>query len=105
MQSFKSYLTESEIKPLHKVLNPSQMKALRKHPDFHYISGDYGSKIFAKYGPRHSPGLNHFIIANGDPKFRMDIAMTPRGKMYSHEIHKRSDEGWDFIKGGQGSKD
>ena len=102
MLSFKSYLTESEIKPLHKVLNPSQMKALRKHQDFHYIGGDYGSKIFAKYGPRHSPGLNHFIIANGDPKYRMDIAMTPRGKILNHEIHRKTDEGWGFVKAYEG---
>jgi len=102
MLSFKSYLVESEIKPLHDVLSPIQMKALRKHPDFHYIGGMPGSRILAKHGPRHSSGVHHFIIANSDQRHRMDIAMTPRGKILNHEIHRKTPKGWGFVKSVEG---
>ena len=102
MLSFKSYLTESEIKPLHNLLNTGQMKALRKSQDFHYIGGMPGSKIYAKHGSRHSSAVHHFIIANSDQKHRMDIAMTPRGKILNYEIHRKTDEGWGFVKGVEG---
>ena len=108
MKSFKSFMTESsDPKPIGQVMNRAQQISLVKHPDFKtFISGNPGSTLLARHGDRHSPSLHHFVVANKEDgaKYKMEVAMTPRGKYISHDIYKRNEPGgnvWSYVKGDQ----
>ena len=101
MKSFSDFLAEeNEIKPIHQVLNKSQMKSVIKHPDFHtYVGGNLGSTVLARKGENQW----NYSLANweGGAKYRMDVTVHPKGKHFSHTIYKRDDNNpkvWSHVK-------
>ncbi len=114
MLKFKEYLeesttTEHPIGKMHELLNKSQLKTLRKHPDFKtYIDGGQGHSIhfLARHAHTGQPSsvVHRFMVLNAaNPNHRMHVSLGNRGKYYWHEIHKRDDKDentWHHIKSG-----
>ena len=102
MKSFKEFIVEDNTpKEVHEILNKSQMNALRKHQSYNTYVGGPLVKVYAKpdkddSGPSYTRNI---IMTNAKNKHKMHVAITHRGKILSHSIYKKNEEGnWDHIK-------
>ena len=93
----KRKLNENQVKPVHEIMNRSQLKRISRHPDFQvYIRGlhNYNDTVAARHGDHHSEAVNSFVVANaskGAPH-RMHVSISPRGKYYNHDIYRRDEK-------------
>lgn len=106
MITFKEFITE-QIKPASEHLNKRQMTSLMKHPVYksHIHTGMHG--VFAKPDDNdNGPGKTRNMIVASDGSHRLHISMTDKGKVLSHSLYRRGEDGkttvWKYIKGEDG---
>jgi hypothetical protein len=90
MKTFKQYITEAhEYHPVHKLLNKAQHKAVSKHADYRsYVHSYEHPTVLARTGDHHSKSVHSYVIANTGQKHRMEVAISPRGKIYHSTIRR-----------------
>ena len=92
MKTFKQFIAEAyTYHPIHKLLNKAQLKAVNKHEDFKryihsYVPGH--QTILARTGEHHDNVIHHYVMANTGQTHRMEVNISPRGKIYHSTIHR-----------------
>ena len=90
MKTFKQFIVEAhEYHPVHKLLNKAQLKAVHKHPDFHsYVHSYEHPTVLARTGEHHSNSVHSYVIANTGQKHKLEIAISPHGKIYNSTVRR-----------------